>query len=183
MFLPSKFLLLACLFFLVFAKKGVGQFLIWNHRFFLTFLTPKESPCKEGVTGKECTRCAKGYVQSDSFDVPCISKFSLKIIEKEPRIYSLITFQKLHHHADIQMTRTVHLSAPKSARQTVLWTWPSTNSVKWVSVRTVFNPFVQMSFVSRLRIIKLILFSAEGWNQTAWKYRWLHSRNCQCYQG
>ena len=85
MFLPSKFLPARLLIFFLFFSRGRSIFDL-KSSFFFHFLTPNESPCKEGVTGKECTRCAKGYVQSDSFDVPCISKFSLKIIEKCSRI-------------------------------------------------------------------------------------------------
>lgn len=37
-----------------------------------------QCPCKEGVTGLRCDRCKKGYQQTNSAIVPCISK--LKII-------------------------------------------------------------------------------------------------------
>ena len=35
---------------------------------------PCQSSCKEGVTGRECSRCAKGYVQSKSLEAPCTKR-------------------------------------------------------------------------------------------------------------
>ena len=35
-----------------------------------------QCPCKEGVTGLRCDRCKKGYQQTNSAIVPCISKFN-----------------------------------------------------------------------------------------------------------
>ena len=35
-----------------------------------------QCPCKEGVTGLRCDRCKKGYQQTNSAIVPCISKSS-----------------------------------------------------------------------------------------------------------
>ena len=34
--------------------------------------TSGQCPCKDGVTGRECNRCAKGYQQSGSPIAPCI---------------------------------------------------------------------------------------------------------------
>lgn len=34
-----------------------------------------QCPCKEGVTGLRCDRCKKGYQQTNSAIVPCISKY------------------------------------------------------------------------------------------------------------
>lgn len=40
--------------------------------------TSGQCPCKEGVVGLTCNRCARGYQQSRSHIAPCISKSSLK---------------------------------------------------------------------------------------------------------
>lgn len=37
--------------------------------------TSGQCPCKDGVTGLTCNRCARGYQQSRSHIAPCISKF------------------------------------------------------------------------------------------------------------
>ena len=79
MFLPNISSLYATL--LVFKMRLFNNGLspeFWLKSSHLPFLTPVDSPCKEGVTGKECTRCAKGYIQSESFDVPCVSKYRPK---------------------------------------------------------------------------------------------------------
>lgn len=34
-----------------------------------------QCPCKDGVTGITCNRCARGYQQSRSHIAPCISKY------------------------------------------------------------------------------------------------------------
>lgn len=34
-----------------------------------------QCPCKDGVTGTTCNRCARGYQQSRSHIAPCISKY------------------------------------------------------------------------------------------------------------
>lgn len=39
--------------------------------------TSGQCPCKDGVTGLTCNRCARGYQQSRSHIAPCISKFPL----------------------------------------------------------------------------------------------------------
>ena len=36
-----------------------------------------QCPCKEGVSGLRCDRCKKGYRQTNSAIVPCISKICL----------------------------------------------------------------------------------------------------------
>lgn len=36
--------------------------------------TSGQCPCKDGVTGLTCNRCARGYQQSRSHIAPCISK-------------------------------------------------------------------------------------------------------------
>ena len=37
--------------------------------------TSGQCPCKDGVTGLTCNRCANGYQQSKSPIAPCISKY------------------------------------------------------------------------------------------------------------
>lgn len=34
-----------------------------------------QCPCKDGVTGTTCNRCARGYQQSRSHIAPCVSKY------------------------------------------------------------------------------------------------------------
>lgn len=41
--------------------------------------TSGQCPCKDGVTGLTCNRCARGYQQSRSHIAPCISKWHLQI--------------------------------------------------------------------------------------------------------
>ena len=47
------------------------------------FLTPSDlfdpcqSSCKEGVTGKQCNECAKGYIPSESLEAPCVKSKSI----------------------------------------------------------------------------------------------------------
>lgn len=36
--------------------------------------TSGQCPCKDGVTGITCNRCAKGYQQTRSHIAPCVSK-------------------------------------------------------------------------------------------------------------
>ena len=38
--------------------------------------TSGQCPCKDGVTGRECNRCARGYQQSGSPIAPCIKASS-----------------------------------------------------------------------------------------------------------
>lgn len=38
-----------------------------------------QCPCKDGVTGTTCNRCARGYQQSRSHIAPCVSKYRFKI--------------------------------------------------------------------------------------------------------
>lgn len=48
--------------------------------------TSGQCPCKDGVTGLTCNRCARGYQQSQSHIAPCISKFistQMRILEKD----------------------------------------------------------------------------------------------------
>ena len=44
--------------------------------------TSGQCPCKDGVTGLTCNRCARGYQQSQSHIAPCISKFSRKSLKE-----------------------------------------------------------------------------------------------------
>ena len=44
-----------------------------------------QCPCKDGVTGKECNRCSKGYQQSGSPIAPCIKVPSSSLAAVEPR--------------------------------------------------------------------------------------------------
>lgn len=41
--------------------------------------TSGQCPCKDGVTGLTCNRCARGYQQSRSHIAPCISKYTAVI--------------------------------------------------------------------------------------------------------
>ena len=152
MFLPNISSLYATL--LVFKMRLFNNGLspeFWLKSSHLPFLTPVDSPCKEGVTGKECTRCAKGYIQSESFDVPCVSKYRPKsylhfffcfldtnlVIHGHPaktKTASTPFFQKSHHHADIQTIQSARQNARKNARQIDQSIWALTNFVKWDSV-------------------------------------------------
>ena len=38
-----------------------------------------QCPCKEGVTGRECDKCAEGYKTTKSAIAPCISEYSLEL--------------------------------------------------------------------------------------------------------
>ena len=42
--------------------------------------TSGQCPCKEGVTGKKCNRCAKGYQQTRSRVAPCVSMLLFYVI-------------------------------------------------------------------------------------------------------
>lgn len=39
--------------------------------------TSGQCPCKDGVTGLTCNRCARGYQQSRSHIAPCVSKYTI----------------------------------------------------------------------------------------------------------
>lgn len=68
--------------------------------------TSGQCPCKDGVTGLTCNRCARGYQQSRSHIAPCISKYSQflclwhlpsKVYCKESKPYEIVYICTIHH--------------------------------------------------------------------------------------
>lgn len=57
--------------------------------------TSGQCPCKDGVTGLTCNRCARGYQQSRSHIAPCISEYFIINITKADSI-SLIFILTIH---------------------------------------------------------------------------------------
>lgn len=55
--------------------------------------TSGQCPCKDGVTGLTCNRCARGYQQSRSHIAPCISKWFMCFFHKH------ILYSVKHHVA------------------------------------------------------------------------------------
>lgn len=86
--------------------------------------TSGQCPCKDGVTGLPCNRCARGYQQSRSHIAPCISESSLissEFWESLTNIVRLLVFSFTRNSTSYQRNDDAEWSSGPAERKSDLW--------------------------------------------------------------